>query len=88
MIRTSLLLPDTLHQRLLLAAKQERTSVTQLVRNLLDTALARQEKRRIGHMYDVLKKLEGIGEKDVTDASETIDEMLYGKKGAWQGSGQ
>ena len=39
-------------------------------------------------MYDVLKKLDGIGEKNVTDATETIDEVLYGKKGAWQGSGQ
>lgn len=88
MIRTTLLLPETLHQRLLLAARNEDTSVSRLVRNLLDTALARREKKRIDHMYNILKKLDGIGEKDITDASETIDEVLYGQKGAWRGSGQ
>ena len=88
MIRTSLLLPDTLYQRLLIAAKQEGNSVSYLVRDLLNRALAKQEKKRISHMYDVLKEIEGVGEKNITDASETIDEVLYGKKGAWRGSGE
>jgi hypothetical protein len=37
-------------------------------------------------MYEVLNQLEGIGPKGVTDASTTIDEVLYGEKGVWRGS--
>jgi len=40
----------------------------------------------ISRMYEGLRELEGIGDKSVTDASETIDEVLYGENGAWKGS--
>lgn len=40
----------------------------------------------ISKIYEGLRELKGIGEKSVTDASETIDEVLYGENGAWKGS--
>ena len=41
---------------------------------------------QISRMYKGLRELKGIGDKSVTDASETIDEVLYGENGAWKGS--
>jgi len=40
----------------------------------------------ISKIYEGLRELKGIGDKSVTDASETIDEVLYGENGAWKGS--
>lgn len=88
MTRTSFILPDTLYQRLMIVAKQDGKSVSALMRELLDKALAKREEKRIKHMYSVLKELDGIGGNEITDASTTIDEVLYGEKGAWRGSGE
>ena len=88
MTRTSLVLPDTLYQRLTLAAETEGISLSKMMRKLLSRALEKQEKKRIKHMYTVLKKMNGAGGSEITDASTTIDEVLYGKKGAWRGSGE
>ena len=43
---------------------------------------------QISRIYEGLRELEGIGDKSVTDASDTIDEVLYGENGAWKGSDQ
>lgn len=85
MTRTSLILPESLYQRVIIAAKQEGVTVSRLIRDVLDKSLAKQEKKRIKHMYTVLKRNRGAGDKNITDASTTIDEVLYGKKGAWRG---
>jgi predicted transcriptional regulator len=66
----------------IIAARQEGVTVSRLMRELLDKSLAKQEKKRTKHMYTVLKRNRGAGEKNVTDASTTIDEILYGEKGA------
>lgn len=86
MIRRTLLLPDQLDQRLLIAAKMSQKSVSTFVRDLLDRALAQQEKAQIKRMYEVLNEMNGLGGKGITDASITIDEVLYGEKGAWRGT--
>ena len=77
-----------LYHRLMIVAKQDGMSVSALMRKLLDKALTRQEEKRIKHMYTVLKELDGAGGDKITDASTTIDEVLYGEKGAWRGSGE
>lgn len=77
-MRTSITLPTTLHQRLLIAAQYQRQSVTDLIRTLLDQALATQEQKRTSRMYEDLAQLRGIGPKGVTDASTTINDTLYG----------
>jgi hypothetical protein len=35
-------------------------------------------------MYEVIWKMKGIGDPNITDASTTIDEVLYGENGAWR----
>lgn len=87
MTRTSLILPDSLQQRLALAAKFEGVSVSHLMRDLLIKALEKREEARLDQLYDAFEEMEGMaGQLNVTDASATVDEVLYGEKGAWQGS--
>jgi hypothetical protein len=57
-----------------------------LARDILDRALARSEKAKLGRMYDVLRQLDGIGGEGIDDASTIIDKVLYGEKGAWRGT--
>jgi hypothetical protein len=84
MVRTSLVLPDTLHQRLLIFARQENIPISRFILDILDKALAAQEQARIKKMYQALDKLDGLGLAGVTDASATINQTLYGDHGAWQ----
>lgn len=78
MMRTTLSLPNTLHQRLALAAKHHQASLADYIRHLLDEALIAAEKDRLDTMYQDLADLDGIGPKDLTDVSTTIDQTLYG----------
>ena len=86
MVRTTLVLPEPLHQKLILTAKSENTSLTRLVGDLLAKAVAKHETGQLQTIYQGLKELEGGGEKGIADASTTIDETLYGRKGAWRGN--
>jgi plasmid stability protein len=83
--RTTLVLPEPLHQKLRLTAQSEGTSLTKLVRELLAQSLARRENGQLQALYQGLKELEGAGKRGISDASTTIDEMLYGQKGVWRG---
>lgn len=85
-IRASFMLPPILHQRLVIASKQEDKSLSEMVRELLDRELTRREHIQIDRMYEELKAMDGVGEPGVTDASITVDEILYGENGAWRGS--
>jgi predicted DNA-binding protein len=86
MIRTSIVLPAPLYQRLSLLAKQDGKKLSELVRDLLDRSIAEQEQRQTARMYQVLKEMDGIVKSNITDASSTIDEVLYGEQGAWRGT--
>lgn len=85
MVRTTLVLPEPLHQKLRLTAQSEGTSLTKLVRELLAQSLARRENGRLQAIYRGLKELEGAGERGINDASMSIDTLLYGEKGVWRG---
>jgi hypothetical protein len=85
MLRTTVNLPFALHQRLIIASKQEKLSLSQIIGDLLDKALAAQDKIRLQRMYGELRKLDGASKIKVTDASTTINEVLYGEYGAWRG---
>ncbi len=86
MIRRTFTLPEQLDQRLLIASKMAKKNVSDFVREALDNLLANQERERVRHMYQVLDEMEGAGDPHITDASTTIDEVLYGEKGAWRGT--
>lgn len=86
MIRTSLFLPEALHQELIITSKREGKSLARLVRDLLGRTLATHRNASIKRMYAALKTLKGKGNRHITDASLSIDETLYGEHGAWKGA--
>jgi plasmid stability protein len=85
MIRTSLYLPESLHQYLLVMARRQGRSVSELARDLFRRALAQSGPGDVLETYAALDRLEGIGDTDTIDASTMVDEVLYGEHGAWQG---
>src|ERR1051326_8559711 len=88
MLRTSIYLPDALYERLRLASKQEKASVSVLVRDFVDQGLQEKEHTHLKKIYAGLDCLWGTGNPRVTDASTTIDETLYGERGSWRGNGE
>lgn len=86
MIRTSLLLPATLHQQLVIAARKQGKNLSQLARELLDRALVENEQTRLQQVYDTLNQLDGFIDNPSTDTSQKIDDILYGEHGAWRGA--
>ena len=89
MFRTSVYFPKPLHYRLQIAAREAKVSVSNFLAELADRELERREKAQLDLMYFELKKLSGIGPKGITNASTTIDELLYGDgpHAAWRGNG-
>jgi len=69
------------HIRLKMAAEQVGKPMAQLVEETLTPILEEQQDTRLKQMYDALLALEGICKDPITDASTTIDEVLYGAGG-------
>ena len=88
MIRTSVLLPQNLFQQLAMRAAEEKRTVSEIVRSILDTALTQDDPIRVRRVYTGLWKIHGKGKPEVTDVSSTIDETLYGENGAWKGDSE
>jgi len=88
MLRTSIYLPDALYERLRLASKQRKASISVLIRDLVDQGLQAKEHTQLKKIYTGLDRLWGTGNPRVTNASTTINETLYGDRGSWRGSGE
>jgi len=76
-VRTSFSFPSALYQHLSLAAQIENRSLSDFVRELLTRAM---EQRLIGQnkkIYQSLSQLDGVGDDQVVDASQTINKTLY-----------
>lgn len=86
MLRTTLYLSENTHLRLKQASKKQKTSISKLTEAILNKTLAQHEAADLERIYQAFESLEGIGGTDITDASTTINEVLYGTKGAWQGN--
>jgi len=69
MFRTTLYLPESTHIRLKQASKRQKKSISKLVIDILDKALARQETANLERIYDAFEQLEGIGGKGTKNAS-------------------
>ena len=85
-MRTTIYLPHSLHQRLRMVSKRKKKSVSDLVRDAVDKALAEEEEAQLDRIYAAMEKMKGIVKDPVTNASATIDDVLYSEKGAWRGS--
>ena len=60
-------------------AQEEGKPISQLVEEKLAPILNEQEQTRLKRMYNGLFTLEGMCKDPITDASATIDEVLYGQ---------
>ena len=85
-MRASFYIPEALHQRLIMASQRKKTNISDLARDLLDQGLKSVEDQQLDEMYRGLEQLEGFIKDPITDASTTIDEVLYGEHGSWRGS--
>jgi hypothetical protein len=85
MIRTSVLLPPSLHQELVMTSEQEGKGVTELVREALEQWMEKRRNTQLKRIYEGLDRFVGKGPSGISDASTTIDEVLYGQHGAWKG---
>ena len=83
-IRTSITLPVDLLHRLRQTAHATNNTFSDLVRTLLEKGVVSQEKSTLAKTYAALDKVKGISAADVSDASMTINETLYGENGAWK----
>lgn len=81
MTRTSLFLPSSLHQRLLETARQRGQSVSEVVRGFLEPMLHHEENKRLDEVYNAFRNVQGLCKDPITDASTSIDQVLYGGQG-------
>ena len=88
MLRTTFYLPEDLHNRFKSVSKRQQKSASELLRDILKRELPHLEQANGADAYVAFEKLKGIAGSDEKDASTTIDELLYGEKGAWRGSGE
>lgn len=83
--RTSFVLPVPLLHRLHQTAHATNTSLSDLVRRLLEKGISAQEQSTLTRTYASLKRVKGICTTNVQDVSTTINETLYGENGSWKG---
>ncbi len=88
MIRASFYLPAPLIQRLQLIAKRKNLSASDFVRTMLDREVSREEQSELRDQYAAWEEVKGIIKDPVSDASTTIDTVLYGENSVWQGRGE
>lgn len=86
--RATFTIQPSLLERLRLFAKEHNRSISAVVEEAIQKVISEHEVRRLDRMYEGLKKLDGMGDPSITDASTTIDEVLYGEDGAWKGTGE
>ena len=86
MLRTTFYLSDDLHHRLRSISKQKKKPMSRYASELLERGLKQDEYPDLDRLYKAFEKMKGIAKEGVTDASTTIDEVLYGEEGAWRGS--
>ena len=80
MTRISITVPQSLQQKLEITAKYKGISVSKLARELMNTQLDHEENEQRERTYQALQNMIGKVKDNITDASTTIDEVLYGGK--------
>lgn len=58
--------------------------MSQIVEDGVKLVIFENQGTQVRRMYDTLKELDGAGGKGITDASTTINEVIYGENGAWK----
>jgi len=83
--RVTLLFPPAQHQQVVLTAQHEGKSLSEFVRDAVDYVITLKKQAHRQEMYNGLERLAGTGSPNITDASTTIDDTLYGENGVWRG---
>ena len=78
-IKTTMNFTPAFHWQLKKAAEEAGKPMAELVEEKLAPILTSQERARLKRMYAAFATITGICKEPVTDASSTIDEILYGK---------
>ena len=86
MLRTTFYLPEDLHEKLRSTSKRKRKPMSKYASELLERGLNEDEYPDLDKLYKAFEEMKGIAKEGITDASTTIDEVLYGEEGAWRGS--
>ena len=60
--------------------------MSQIVEDELNSQFQHRERRKLSKMFAAIGKWQGSGSPAITDASQTIDETLYGAGAVWKGS--
>ncbi len=84
-IKTTLTFSPSFLQRVKTLAQERKWSMSRVIENDLSTFHETQERQKLNKMYATLRKWQGSSTTDITDASQTIDETLYGENGVWRG---
>lgn len=83
--KTTLLFSPGFLRNLKRLAREQRKSMSRLVEDELNPVFQNREKRKLSKMYSAIRKWQGSGSPGITNASQTIDETLYGASSGWKG---
>lgn len=85
--KTTINMNPSLLARLRLFTQRHNRTMTDVIEQGVTRLMDETEQESLEAMYHHLFQLKGaIKDPQLTDASETIDEVLYGEHGAWRGS--
>lgn len=87
-VRTTILMQPGLFKRLKIYSAQRGRPVSEIIEKAVRQVIEQDEHERLNRMYDGLFELAGRGKSNITDASSSIDETLYGEQGAWKGDNE
>ena len=85
-IKTTLTFSPVFLQKLRQHARKNKTSMSRTIEERLHQLLTQEEQHQLQRTYHALDQLFSIGSHGITDASQTIDETLYGDNGVWKGN--
>lgn len=88
LIPTTVRLHPALLHRLKAFSEERGKTLSEIIELSVSRLIEQQEKDRLKQMYKGLFELAGMCKEPITDASSSIDEILYGENGAWKGSNE
>jgi hypothetical protein len=84
-IRTTFTIRPGLFERLKRFSREQGKPMSEVVEEGISQVIEQHEQERIQKMYEGLSTLVGMSKAPIPDASQRIDEILYGEQGAWRG---
>jgi predicted CopG family antitoxin len=84
--RFTITIRPSLLERLRLFAREHERSISDVIEEGISRVISEHERKRLDRMYQTLSQLKGKGRPGITDASTTINEVLYTEHGKWKGA--